>query len=108
MGDDKANIFSFYSGMLPFHDFIQEKEDENIILGICIEEEDYTELSLHSDILRLGEIMVEIVVLPLLINYLYDFIKIEFKKEIKVRFNIKKIVDIQKLILKDLPMILNI
>ena len=96
MGELK-NKLSFYSDMLSFHDFLQEKNNENLAMGICIEEEDYSELILHSDILRLGEIIVEWVILPLLINYLYDFIKIKRKKEIQVKLNVHKAENYKKI-----------
>ncbi|MDL2271382.1 hypothetical protein LJC03_06220, partial [Methanobrevibacter sp. OttesenSCG-928-I08] len=81
---------TFHTEMRPFYEFLKTKDDENIKAGVCIEESDYKELMLHSDIMRLGEIIVENIILPLLINYIWDFLKDRHETKIQTKLTINK------------------
>lgn len=59
--------------------YFKRLESNEILVEVCAEDEDYTELSLHSDLIRLGSFVVQNVVLPLFLNllsnYVYDKVK---------------------------------
>lgn len=52
--------------------FMKNKSD---IIDICIDDEDYKEIALHSDLLIIATFLVSSVVLPVLVNILSDYIK---------------------------------
>lgn len=85
----------FHEEALPFFEYIEEKNDENITANFCIDEENYQEFILHSYVIRFGEILVESIILPIAINYLYDYLKTKFSNsseedKIEIKLNIEK------------------
>lgn len=53
----------------------------NLNIGICVEEHDYKEIALHSDILRLGQFLVEYIAAPLFVSWLWSVINSKSQKE---------------------------
>ncbi len=62
-------------------EYLIDNQPEDIVTELCINDEDYKELSLCSDEIRLGEIIISSVVLPLAVNLLTEFIKYLVKKK---------------------------
>jgi hypothetical protein len=64
----------FYQGT---REVFQKLKDDltNRKIEAAIEDSDYKELVLHSDLLRLGCFLVDKIVLPLFLAWLYDYIK---------------------------------
>ena len=50
-------------------------------IQVCIDDESYKELSLCSDDIRLGEILLNSIFLPLVVNLLAEFIKYLISKK---------------------------
>ena len=62
-----------------YYKAVRELSELNV--GICIEENDYKEIALHSDILRFGQFLVEFIAAPLLVNWLWSVINSKSQKE---------------------------
>lgn len=60
-------------------DFMKEQENENVIVDICISDEDFKKLELHADIVYIATMIVQWAVLPITTSmiaaYLYDKLK---------------------------------
>lgn len=56
-------------------------ELSNLNIGICIEEHDYKEIVLHSDIIRFGQFLVEYIAAPIFVNWLWSVINSKSQKE---------------------------
>ena len=72
--------------------FLREHLPADIPVEACINDEDYVELSMHADLKRLGIIIVSVVVAPLLLNllgnYIYDKMKEQPSGKMDVSFSI--------------------
>lgn len=64
----------FVAGTDDLLQYFKRLESDEILLEVCVEDEDYTELSLHSDLIRLGSFVVKNVVLPLFLNLLSAYV----------------------------------
>lgn len=53
----------------------------NLNIGICIEDHDYKEIALHSDIIRFGQFLVEYIAAPLFVSWLWSVINSKSQKE---------------------------
>jgi len=58
------------------YDFLKENETSDLAVDICIDDKDYKELALHSELINLADVVLRDIVLPLylslLANYLYS------------------------------------
>lgn len=94
------DIVYFPEGTRYFFQYIKEKEDDRMNIEICISDEEFNELELHSDIIRIATIIVKDFILPVAINlissYLIDKLKKENKVSEKVKLECKIIVEKDK------------
>ncbi|MDU5082829.1 hypothetical protein [uncultured Tissierella sp.] len=82
----------FPEGTLEFFEYIKDRAiNTDLIPDICVSDERYRELELHSDIINLPELIVNNFALPIITSiiasYFYDKIK-ERKKDINATVNI--------------------
>lgn len=78
---------------MEFHKFMKHFESNALIGDICISDEDYVELELHSDLITLPCMIVTMVILPVCVNLISDYLnrKIQERKsetDLKVKVNI--------------------
>jgi hypothetical protein len=71
------NVYVFPTGTIEFTQYLQKKlQDEQLTLEICIQEADYQEIALHSEVLRIVEIIVTLAIAPIvtgiIANYIFD------------------------------------
>lgn len=92
--EERDGEMGFHAEALPFLEFLENVGDGKINPNICMDEKDYQEFILHSDVLRFGKIIIEYIVLPVFANYLYDFLKTKFSNpdddKIDITLNIQK------------------
>ena len=67
------------------YQFLKTKLSPEKQVDICIEDKDFKELALHSALLVLGSFVVTMVVAPMLVNALYDYIKSKILNKIEKR-----------------------
>lgn len=71
------NIFPV--GTTEMYRYLQQKSPSQVKLDIATKDEDYVELAQHSDLVNLPAIIVTVVILPIIIglitNYIYDRLK---------------------------------
>lgn len=62
-----------------FYDYLVDNSNNDLKPNICINDDKYFELQLHSDYVNIATILVQFVVLPTVIgivsNYIYDLLK---------------------------------
>jgi hypothetical protein len=75
-GDERELIF-FPSGTEDFLNFLRnaQSENENLVVDICIKEEDYKELALHDDLLVLAGSVVSLFVAPVVTALIANYIQ---------------------------------
>lgn len=93
--EERSGDMGFHEEVLPFLEFLENVGDGEINPNVCMDEKDYQEFILHSDVLRFGKIIIEYIVLPVFANYLYDFLKTEFfnpddEDKIEITLNIQE------------------
>ncbi|MCC8096511.1 MAG: hypothetical protein LIP05_14970 [Tannerellaceae bacterium] len=71
----------FYREVGDLISYLRDNQHNDINAEICINDEDYKEVSFCSDEIRLGEIVITSVILPIAVNLLTDFIKYYIKKK---------------------------
>ena len=113
--EERHGDLGFYEDVLPFLEYLEKEEYDEINPDICMDGKDYREFILHSDVLRLGKIIIDYVIFPLFSNYLYDYLKKKFSNpcnedKIEITLNIQEnnknvefefrgsVIDFQKLI----------
>ena len=92
--DERHGKIGFHVEALPFLEYL-EKVGGEINPNICIDEKDYQEFILHSNVIRFGKIIIEYIILPLFTQYLYDYLKNKFSNpnsedEIEIILNIQE------------------
>jgi len=65
--------------------FIRNRLPSDFKINVCIEERDYKELILHADLLILGTFVVTLIVAPILVNILSEYLKEKILKTNKKR-----------------------
>lgn len=70
----------FHKEIGDFIEYIKENPPKDIVVEVCIDNDNYKEISLCSDEIRLGEIIITSVAFPLAVNLLTEFIKYLLKK----------------------------
>lgn len=61
--------------------FLRNQDLPDVIqLDVCIEDENYEEMALHSDLIAIGSLIVERGITPLMINLISDYILNHFKR----------------------------
>ena len=93
--EERKGEMGFYSDTLPFLEYLEKVGGEQINPNICMDENDYQEFILHSDVIRIGKIIIEYIILPIFANYLYDYLKNKFfnpydEDKIEITLNIQK------------------
>lgn len=93
--DERSGEIGVYSEVLPFLEYLEKVDNKVINPNICLDENNYQEFILHSDVIRLGKIIIEYVVLPIFVNLICDYLKNKFynsgnEDEIKTTLNIQK------------------
>ena len=93
--EERYGEMGFHAEVLPFLEFLETAGNTEINPNICMDEKDYQQFILHSDVLRFGKIIIEYIVLPLFTNYLYDFLKTKFfnsddEDKIEITLNVQK------------------
>lgn len=84
----------FPSGTEELFLFLKENATNGMIPEICIEEEDYVELVQHWDLITIGSMILSCVLVPLAINFIYDYIKSHYgsklsKTQVKLEITIE-------------------
>lgn len=78
-------------------EYINEVDDDDIKMDICISDEEYKKLELHSEVINLGIFLVTNIVFPTLVgilsSFLYDKIKKYHKKPTETNTNVEVIVE---------------
>ncbi|WP_167612446.1 hypothetical protein [Maribellus sediminis] len=78
IGQRRENEATFPSGTEAIYSYFKEKIDKEFSVDICIADELYQELALHSNYKRLGKFIVKSVALPVFLavlsSYVYDTI----------------------------------
>lgn len=64
----------FVAGTDDLFRYMSHNASNEVVVDVCIADEDYKTLSLHSDILRLGSFLVTSTILPLFVNLLSSYI----------------------------------
>jgi len=59
--------------------FFSEKLPEGTSIEVCIDEEDYTEVALHSDLKNIGKFLVKDIALPIFLTILTAYMESKFK-----------------------------
>ncbi len=85
-GYSNYDIPLFPEGTEDLLNYIKNKLPPNYQINICIDDKNYKELGLYSDLCNLGTFVITTIVFPILINILYDYIK-----EIVIKSNKSKI-----------------
>lgn len=93
--EERYGDLGFHVEVLPFLEYLEKRGDEEINPSICMDEKDYQEVILHSDVIRFGKIVIEYIVLPMFANYLYDYLKNKFfnsdyEDKIEITLNIEE------------------
>ena len=70
------------------YEFIKNKSTEEITADICISDDSFKTLHLHSDIVNVPLIITTSLVLPVLVNIISDYLKMK-KKEFRNDLNAK-------------------
>lgn len=65
----------FPKGTEQFFQFLRNAQADGVSVDICIDDEAYKELGLHTDLMILSEIVTTILAAPLLVNLTTEFIK---------------------------------
>jgi hypothetical protein len=75
--------------------FVREKLSPNVSVDICVEDDQYKELALHSDLINLGIILVSQVITPTFVNVLSEYIngKIALKRSNNPAIKVDIIID---------------
>lgn len=71
--DQKIPVFAHKTEEI-FH-FFQEHASSEVNVNICIADDDYKEVALHSDLIIIGSVIVSTVVLPVFVNLLSEYLK---------------------------------
>ena len=76
-----------------FYNYLKEKtKDSDIILDVCINDEDYKELELHDAVVILPSIILQepfySIIINIISNYIYDLIKKKGEKSLTVKTDI--------------------
>ncbi len=78
-GKDSKNNNIFPVGTTELYRYLQKKSSSQVKLDIATKDEDYAEVAQHSDLINLPTIIVTVVILPIIIglitNYIYDKLK---------------------------------
>lgn len=72
---DRADLVYFPGGTEELFHFLRESVQENLFVGICIEDEDYKELVLHVDLVIIAGFVVTSLVAPLAVDLIAEYIK---------------------------------
>lgn len=80
----------FHSGTADFYKYLKINSIE-FQTSLCIEEEDYKEIILHNNTFRFGELILNLLVAPLIVNALWYYIssKLLAKNKDRIEVNIK-------------------
>lgn len=73
-GHAGSGVRYFPQGTIDFFDFLTKNKPQDLVIDACVEDDDYKELSLHSDILIIAGLVVSHVVVPLAVNLVSDYI----------------------------------
>jgi hypothetical protein len=71
--DKNIPMFSTQAEEL-FH-YLKENLPDSCIIDMCIEDDDYKELTLHFDLITIGTFVVKKVVAPILLSRIQDYLK---------------------------------
>lgn len=79
---------------------VEKSKDHNYTIEICVSDENYNELELHSDVINIADILVNQYTLGILINlissYLYDKLRKYNRKDSEVNTKINITVEMTK------------
>ena len=82
-GFRNKGIVYFPEGTRDFFQYIKEREDNRTSIEICISDNEFNELELHSNIIRIATIIVKDFILPVAINLISSYLIDKLKKENK-------------------------
>lgn len=77
-----------------FYEYIKNKaEKENLIVDVVVSDDDYKEIEMHSELIRLPMMLVQYIGVPMLVNfisnYVYDKVK-KRKSDLQVNIFVEK------------------
>jgi len=73
-GHGDSEVLCFPTGTEDLLRFLRDNQTEDLSVDICIEDEDYRELSLHSDLLILAGVIMTLVAAPVAVNVISHWI----------------------------------
>lgn len=92
--EERNGDIGFHEEVPQFLEYLEELNDEKINANICMDEKNYQEFILHSNVIRFGEILIEYIILPIFSMYLYDYLKNKFfnqdDEKIEIILNIQR------------------
>lgn len=95
--DIKGYFFPEYTDDLL--SYLQDKCEDNLLVDICIADDNYQKLELHADVINIPMLITQWVVYPILINmissYLYDKIKKNNRSAKEINANVDIVVEKQ-------------
>mgnify|MGYP006443097387 CR=1 FL=1 len=65
-----------------FH-YLKDNSDNKLNVDVCIDDEDYEELALHSDLIIIGSIIVTSFVAPIVVNLISSYLEDKWLKKSK-------------------------
>ncbi len=71
---DLTDEVLFPAGTSDLYQYLVERKSKDVAIGVCIEDKDYKELSLHADWLTVAEFVVKDFLAPLLVALLAEYI----------------------------------
>lgn len=72
---EREDVRYFPEGTEELLHALRSRAGEKLIADICVDDEDYQELDLHADELRMAKIVFDYVVWPIVVNVLHDLAK---------------------------------
>lgn len=69
--------------------YIRDRENDEIIADVCIEESDFRELALHSALIMIGTLVVTQIVLPIVKDIIGDYLKKRSSNTSSARVSVK-------------------
>lgn len=69
----------FMAGTAEFYNFIQQEKPTGLVAEICIDDENYLELHLHNDTIKMGKFLVTAIVVPSFLYYVNKYIDSKFE-----------------------------
>ncbi len=83
----------FPENTISFYNYLKEKtKDNNVIIDVCIDDENYKELEMHDAVVILSSIILQepfySIIVNVISNYIYDLMKVKGEKTLTIKTDI--------------------